>query len=103
MYAMKNLWFYGTRILETTMTQPNFVQGILAQASAAIEQVTNWQNTSDSLWVGSTGQWRFTASISNGTCRANATFGTAPMQLPQALANQIQAAIAALTPPAGAV
>jgi len=82
------------------MTQPNFVQDTLAEAATAIGQVTNWQNTSDSFWVGSTGQWRFTASISNGTCRANATLGTAPMQLPPSLANQIQAAIAALTPPA---
>ena len=82
------------------MTQPNFVQDTLEQAATAIGQVTNWQNTSDSLWVGSTGQWRFTAAIQDGTCRAVATFGTALIQLPPTLTAQIQAAIAALSPPA---
>jgi hypothetical protein len=82
------------------MTQQNFVQDTLAQAAIAIGQVTNWQNTSDSFWVGSTGQWRFTASIQDGQCRATAALGTTPIQLPQQLAAQIQTAVAALNPPA---
>ena len=84
------------------MTQKNFIQDTFAEAVTAINQVTNWQNTSDSLWVGSTGKWRFTASIKDGTCRATAVFSMTTMQLPPRLAEQIQTVIAALpAPPAG--